>query len=119
MTGPLRAPERGDLVWLEFDPQAGHEQAGKRPALVLSPREYNSKVGLALCCPITSRAKGYPFEISLPAGLAVQGVVLSDQVKSLDWRVRLARRAGPAPESIVIETCAKLGALLGLDGRQS
>ena len=81
------APDRGHVVWLTFNPQAGHEQAGRRPALVLSPKSYNAKVGLMLCCPITSRAKGYPFEVALPADLGIAGVVLADQVKSLDWRV--------------------------------
>jgi mRNA interferase MazF len=82
---PARSvPDRGDVVWLEFDPQAGHEQAGHRPAVVLSPRAYNQKSGLALFCPITSRIKGYPFEVVLPPDLPVQGAVLCDQVKSLD-----------------------------------
>ena len=81
-------PDRGDLVWLEFTPQAGSEQRGRRPALVLSPKIYNGKVGLALFCPITSKIKGYPFEVELPDGTAVSGVVLSDQLKSLDWRSR-------------------------------
>ena len=81
-------PDRGDLVWLEFTPQAGSEQLGRRPALVLSPKIYNGKVGLALFCPITSKIKGYPFEVELPDGTAVSGVVLSDQLKSLDWRTR-------------------------------
>ena len=81
-------PDRGDLVWLEFTPQAGSEQRGRRPALVLSPKTYNGKVGLALFCPITSKIKGYPFEVVLPDGYAVSGVVLSDQLKSLDWRSR-------------------------------
>ena len=81
-------PDRGDLVWLEFTPQAGSEQAGGRPALVLSPNTYNRKVGLALFCPVTSKTKGYPFEVLLPDGYAVSGVVLSDQLKSLDWRSR-------------------------------
>jgi len=79
-------PERGDLVWLEFTPQAGSEQRGRRPALVISPKTYNGKVGLALFCPITSKIKGYPFEVLLPDGCSVGGVVLSDQLKSLDWR---------------------------------
>ena len=83
-------PERGDVVWLSFNPQAGHEQAGRRPALVLSPSTYNGKVGLALFCPITNKAKGYPFEVVLPAGLAITGVILADQVKNLDWQVRQA-----------------------------
>lgn len=84
-------PRRGDLVWLHFDPQTGHEQAGRRPALVLSPESYNRRVGLAIFCPVTSQAKGYPFEVGLPYGGHVSGVILSDQVKSLDWR---ARRVG-------------------------
>ncbi|MDQ3707608.1 MAG: endoribonuclease MazF [Chloroflexota bacterium] len=87
MTPPTQpyVPGRGDLVFLDFDPVKGHEQAGVRPALVLSPISYNSKVGLALVCPITSRAKGYPFEVALPAGLAIGGVILTDQVKSISW----------------------------------
>ena len=83
-------PDRGDIVWLTFDPQAGREQAGRRPALILSPRRYNEKSSLALACPITNRAKGYPFEVPLPNGLQITGVVLADQVKSLDWRQRSA-----------------------------
>ena len=83
-------PDRGDIVWVRFTPQAGHEQAGHRPAVVISPAAYNRLLGLALVCPITSRAKGYPFEVALPAGTAVTGVVLADQVKSLDWRERRA-----------------------------
>ncbi len=81
-------PERGDAVWITLDPQAGHEQAGRRPALVLSPSAYNGRVGLALFCPITSQVKGYPFEVRLPAGSPVSGVVGADQVKSLDWRAQ-------------------------------
>jgi mRNA interferase MazF len=83
-------PKRGDIVWLMFTPQAGHEQAGRRPALVLSPESYNRKVGLALFCPITGHVKGYPFEVILPDALPVSGVVLADQVKSLDWKTRQA-----------------------------
>lgn len=83
-------PERGDIIWLEFNPQAGHEQSGRRPGLVVSPKAYNQRVGLALVCPITSRAKGYPFEVAIPAGLPCIGVVLVDQTKSLDWRARKA-----------------------------
>ena len=85
---PAYVPRRGDAVWLNFNPQSGHEQAGRRPALVLSPEEYNRKTGLAIFCPITSQVKGYPFEVKLPADLPVNGVVLADQVKSLDWQVR-------------------------------
>ncbi|MEN8149864.1 MAG: endoribonuclease MazF [Planctomycetota bacterium] len=84
-------PDRGDVVWLEFDPQTGHEQAGRRPALVISPREYNRRSGLALLCPVTSVVKGYPFEVPLPEDLPAEGCVLSDQVKNLDWRARKAR----------------------------
>jgi mRNA interferase MazF len=83
-------PERGDIIWLEFDPQTGHEQSGRRPGLIVSPKAYNQRVGLALVCPITSRAKGYPFEVAIPQGLPCAGVVLVDQIKSLDWRARKA-----------------------------
>jgi|SRR5208282_413116 len=112
MTKNSLVPDRGDLVWLEFTPQVGHEQAGKRPALVLSPRTYNGKAGLALFCPITSQVKNYPFEVLLPTGLKIQGVVLSDQIKSLDWRARKCRHADRAPEDLTTEVLAKLGALL-------
>lgn len=107
------APDRGDIVWLHFDPQSGHEQAGRRPALVISPRLYNRKVGLALFCPITSTAKGYPFEVVIPAGSKAKGVVLSDQVKSLDWRARRAEKLCPAPEGVIDEVTAKILALVG------
>src|SRR3954454_18410008 len=83
-------PDRGDVVWISLNPQAGHEQAGRRPAVVLSPAAYNGRAGLAILCPITNQIKGYPFEVILPSELAVSGAVLSDQVKSLDWRVRNA-----------------------------
>jgi len=106
------APSRGDLVWLEFTPQAGHEQAGTRPALVLSPLAYNRKVGLALVCPVTSHVKGYPFEVVLPAGAKVTGAVLADQVKSLDWRVRKARFAGAASAAVLDEVTARIRVLL-------
>ncbi len=105
-------PDRGDLIWLRFTPQAGHEQAGRRPALVLSPRRYNTKAGLALVCPVTSRVKGYPFEVPLPPGLAVEGVVLADQVRSLDWRARAAEKIARVPGEVVEETIGKLLALL-------
>lgn len=98
-----------------MDPQAGHEQAGRRPALVLSPAAYNEPVGLALFCPITGHAKGYPFEVPLPAGLAVSGVVLADHVKCLDWRARRAEYAGVAPDDVVAEVVRRLGLLLGGD----
>ena len=106
------APDRGDLIWITFNPQAGHEQAGRRPALVISPVEYNDKVGLVLCCPVTSRRKGYPFEVDLPEGLPVSGVVLADQVRSLDWRIRRAEAAGRVSPEVVAETIGKLNALL-------
>lgn len=105
-------PSRGDVVWVSLDPRVGHEQRGRRPALVLSPKSYNARVGLVVVCPITSQAKQYPFEVSIPGGLAVSGVVLSDQVKSLDWRAREVRLAGRMPRAVVEETTAKLGALL-------
>lgn len=109
-------PERGDAVWITLDPQAGHEQAGRRPALVLSPSAYNGRVGLALLCPITSQAKGYPFEVPLPTGLSVTGVVGADQVKSLDWRARKASRIGVVPEDVVGQVLQRLQALLGGGG---
>ena len=105
-------PERGDLVWLSLDPRTGHEQAGRRPALVLSPSAYNRRTGLALCCPITGRVNGYPFEVEIPAGLPIEGVVLADQVKSLDWRVRRARKAGIVDPAMVDQVLAKLETLL-------
>ncbi len=112
MVAESESPDRGDLVWVSLNPQAGHEQAGRRPALVVSPAEYNKKVGLALMCPITSKSKGYPFEVSLPDNLKISGVVLSDQVKSLDWRAREAQVADVAPESTTAEVMGKLNALL-------
>jgi len=86
----MYVPQRSDIIWLDFTPQKGHEQAGRRPALVLSPHQYNRKTGLALCCPITSRIKNYPFEVLLPTNITVTGVVLADQMKSLDWQKRNA-----------------------------
>jgi mRNA interferase MazF len=105
-------PGRGDLVWIHLNPQAGHEQAGRRPALVLSPASYNARVGLALLCPVTSQRKGYPFEVPLPRDGKVSGVVLADQVKSLDWRARQAERVGSVPASLVKEVLGKLATLL-------
>ena len=99
-------------MWMMFDPQAGHEQSGHRPALVLSPREYNGKTGLALFCPVTSRVKDYSFEAALPASGSVTGVVLSDQVKSLDWRARQTRFICQAPSRVVGEVLAKVAVLL-------
>jgi mRNA interferase MazF len=105
-------PERGDIVKMSFDPQSGHEQAGWRPALVVSPALYNRASSLALLCPITSRAKGYPFEIPLPDGLAVSGVVLADQIRSLDWRARKAKLVDRAPAPVVREVLARLEPLV-------
>jgi len=107
-----RVPDVGDLIWINFDPQAGHEQAGKRPALVLSPKSYNAKASLCLAATITSQVKGYPFEVALPAGLAISGVVLADQIKSLAWRARQASVADRAPAEVLAEVRGKLGALL-------
>lgn len=112
-SGEDYTPDCGDLVWITFNPQAGHEQAGRRPALVLSPRVYNSKVGLALLCPVTSRIKGYPFEVLIPAGLEIGGAVLSDQVKSLDWKSRGAEFADQLPAVALQEVLHKLNTLLG------
>jgi mRNA interferase MazF len=106
-------PDRGDIVWLQFNPQAGHEQAGRRPALVISPKLYNKTVGLALFCPITSRVKGYPFEVLMPSGSKVKGAILSDQIKSLDWRVRNASRFSRASKEVMTEVLAKIFTLVG------
>ena len=104
-------PDRGDLVWLQFDPQIGHEQAGTRPALTLSPRAYNEKVGLAIFCPVTSNEKGYPFEVKIEEQ-KIQGVILADQVKSLDWRKREAKFIVKAPAKVVIEVIKLLSTLV-------
>ncbi|MEN6578646.1 MAG: endoribonuclease MazF [Phycisphaerales bacterium] len=105
-------PERGDVVWITLNPQAGHEQAGRRPAVVVSPAAYNRKVGLALLCPVTSQVKGYPFEVSIPEGLAVSGVILADQVKSLDWRVREAEFACSLPAGMICDVLRRATILL-------
>ena len=105
-------PKRGDVVWISFNPQAGHEQAGHRPAPVISPEPYNRKVGLALLCPITSQVKGYPFEVIVPAGLKASGVVLSDQVKSMDWKARGASFLCSPPEAAVRQVLNKVSTLL-------
>jgi mRNA interferase MazF len=105
-------PDRGDLVWLELTPQAGSEQRGRRPALVLSPKSYNGKVGLALFCPLTSKVKGYPFEVELPDGYSVSGVVLSDQLKSLDWRSRRVELIERISPDVMAMVTARMLALL-------
>jgi mRNA interferase MazF len=102
-------PERGDLVWINFDPQAG-----RRPAVVLSPKTYNGKVGLLVACPVTSRVKGYPFEVTIPDGLNIEGVILSDQLKSLDWRNRNAQFIDRLPESTTTQVLRKIEVLIGL-----
>ena len=109
---PPIAPERGDFVWLEFDPQAGHEQAGRRPALVVSPRSYNQKLKLMVCCPVTSKRKGIPFEIVIPDGLPVSGVVLTQHMKSVDWRARNAQYICAAPVQLLDEVVARLVQIL-------
>ena len=105
-------PKRGDAVWLHFSPQAGHEQAGRRPAVVVSPLSYNRKVGLGLFCPITSTVKGYPFEVPVPDGLELTGAILADQVKSLDWRARRAKHICALPADIMSDVLAKLNVLV-------
>jgi len=111
----IYVPNRGDVVWISLNPQAGHEQAGRRPAVVVSPPAYNRKVGLALLCPITSQIKGYPFEVIIPQGLKLSGAVLSDQVKSLDWRARRAELICTLPRDTIVEVVQKLSTLVSLD----
>lgn len=112
MVNPKYVPQRGDIVWIALNPQAGHEQAGRRPALVISPAAYNGKVGLAILCPITSQVKGYPFEVLIPDGFDVTGAILSDQVKSLDWRARDAELICALPAKTMTEVLQKLNTLL-------
>lgn len=105
-------PKRADIIWLDFNPQTGHEQAGNRPALVISPEAYNYKTSLLLVCPITSQVKNYPFEVKIPSGLQIQGVILSDQVKSLDWKARNAQYVCRVPEVIVQKVIEKIRVLI-------
>ena len=105
-------PDQGDLVFMDFTPQAGHEQAGRRPAIVLSPRMYNQRAGLCLVCPITNQAKGYPFEVSMPTHTSVTGVVLSDQIKSVDWVARGVAFKSKAPPEVLDEVLGRVRALL-------
>lgn len=112
MRAPRYVPDSGDIVWLQFDKQAGHEQAGHRPAVVLSPASYNGRVGMMICCPTTTRIKGYPFEVAI--GGRPASVVLADQVKSLDWRARRAVRKGRVRAEMLAEVQGKLGALIGV-----
>jgi len=105
-------PDRGDIVWINMQPQTGYEQSGRCPAAVLSPKSYHGKVGLALLCPITSQIKGYPFEVMIPSDLKVKGVILSDQVKSLDWKLRKAEFSDRLPQDVILEIFKKLETLL-------
>jgi mRNA interferase MazF len=110
---PPRAyvPETGDVVWLQFDPQAGHEQAGHRPALVISPASYNSKTGLMVCCPMSTKVKGHPFEVVTEID-GMECAVLSDQVKSLDWKIRRAKKKAKVSDEVMLHVRAKMKALL-------
>jgi mRNA interferase MazF len=108
-------PERGDVVWIDMQPQAGHEQSGRRPAIVLSPTSYSAKVGLAVFCPITNQIKRYPFEVRIPSGFKVSGAILSDQIKSLDWKIRNTEFYDKLPEHIILEILKKIKALLYSD----
>ena len=106
-------PRRGDIVWLDFDPQSGHEQKGRRPALTISPEKYNAKVGLAILCPVTSRVKGHPFEVRISVPRSIDGAILSDQVKNLDWRQRRAKFIRSVPDEVLNEVLEKLQTLIG------
>lgn len=108
----MAVPKAGDFGWLQFDPQAGHEQGGRRPALVLSGEKYNRASGLMLACPITTKQKGYPFEVAVPPGGLVSGVILVDQIKSVDWGAREYTRIGKCPGDVLEEVMARLGAIL-------
>ncbi|MDP3245160.1 MAG: endoribonuclease MazF [bacterium] len=107
-------PDCGDIVWLTFNPQSGHEQSGRRPALVISPLVYNGKTNLAIFCPITSQVKDYPFEVKIPDDLEISGVILSDQIKNLDWKAREAKYICKLPKSLLTETLNKINALLNI-----
>lgn len=111
-------PERGDVVWVSFSPQSGHEQAGDRAALVLSPRFYNQKSGLAVFCPITTQIKEYPFEVKIPQGYKVSGTILSDHLKSLDWTTRRAHFYCTLPQTIVHEVVRQIGVLISTDAKE-
>jgi mRNA interferase MazF len=105
-------PDRGDMVWIMLNPQSGHEQAGRRPAIVLSPGKYNAKTGLLICCPITAQEKKYPFEVRIPDGFPVSGVILADQVKNLAWQVREAQFVCKLPDSVIEQVIDKISLLL-------
>ena len=118
MVARAYVPDAGDLVWLTFDPQAGHEQRGRRPALILSSRVYNAKARLAVACPVTSQVKGYPFEVALPTHGTIGGVVLADHVKNLDWEARQVVFEAKAPAEVLADVRERLRALLGLSQPQ-
>lgn len=105
-------PKRGDIIWISFNPQAGHEQAGRRPALVLSPEIYNARTGLSLCVPLTTKVKKLPFEVALPTGLPISGVILSDHIKNLDWQARNADYICSLDEDTITNVLEKLKKLL-------
>ena len=107
----LQVPDAGDITWLTFSPEAGHEQAGRRPALVLSPADYNDKTSMMICCPMTTQLKGYPFEVVVTRD--PPSAILADQVKSMDWRARKATRKGRVPEPVLAEVRAKIRVLIG------
>lgn len=106
-------PDAGDFVWIDFEPKSGHEQGGRRPALVLSTRLYNQKAGLFIVCPVTSKSKGYPFEVPVTRECGVSGVILADQVRNLDWRARKISRIGRATSGLVADVRARLSVLIG------
>lgn len=114
MRSPSWVPDRGDLIWLTFVPQAGREQSGRRPALVLSPAIYNGKTNLAVVCPITSHVKGYPFEVSLPSGGPIEGCVLADHIKNVDWSAREVKLIGRVRGDLLTQILDRISALLGL-----
>lgn len=113
--GTSYIPDRGDIVWIDFSPQVGYEQSGMRPALVISPKSYNQKIGLALLCPVTSQVKGYPFEVAIPQMEGVSGVVLSDQIKSLDWSVRRAKFLCRLPDSVTMDVLKRMAPLVSAE----
>jgi mRNA interferase MazF len=108
-------PDAGDLIWIDLDPTLGHEQSGRRPAIVLSPHDYNAAAGLCVICPITSRVRDYPFEAKLPDSGPLTGVVLADQPRSISWERRPIRQAGRAPGAVLADVRERLAALLGID----
>lgn len=115
VSSQVRAPDRGDVVWVDFDPQVGRQQSGRRPAVVLTPESYNDRVGLAVLCPVTNQVKGYPFEVAIPDGMEITGVILSDHIKSLDWRRRNSRVVSRLPSATIAAVLANVRALLSIE----